>query len=137
MSNNKYLPFNDRLTIENNLYLSKSFKYIGKLLDKDCTTISKEIRNHYKVMNTSSVGRRFNNCLYRKNCINCGKNCNISNCTNLKKEKCPLLNKPHYVCNGCKNKTQCTLTKHFYNAEFAYKEYKEVLIENRQGLLID
>lgn len=137
MSNNKHLSFDDRLTIEKNLSLSKSFKYIGKILDKDCSTISKEIKNHYKVMNTGSVGRRFNNCLYRRTCHNRGKNCVISNCVNFQEEKCSLLDKPPYVCNGCKNKIHCTLTKHFYDAEFAFKEYKEVLIENRQGLLID
>lgn len=90
--------------MENNLSLSKSFKYIGKLLDKDCTTISKEIRNHYKVMNTSSLGKRVNNCLVRKTCTNRGKNCIISNCINFKEGKSPLLNKPPYVCNGCKKK---------------------------------
>ena len=136
MSNNKHLSFDDRLTIQKNLFLSKSFRYIANLLDKDCTTISKEIRNHYKVMNTGSIGRRFNNCLYRRTCSNRGKNCIISNCINFKEEKCPLLNKPPYVCNGCKNKNNCTLTKHFYDAEFAFKEYKEVLTENRQGLLV-
>ena len=136
MANNKHLSYDDRLTIENNLSLSKSFKNIGKTLDKDCTTISKEIRNHYKVMNTGSIGRRFNNCLYRRTCPNRGKNCNISNCIDFQEEKCSLLDKPPYVCNSCKNKNNCTLTKHFYDAEFAYKEYKEVLIENRQGLLI-
>ena len=137
MSNNKHLSFNDRLTIEKNLSLSKSFKYIAKLLKKDCTTISKEIKNHYKVMNTGSIGRRFNNCLYRRTCPNRGKNCNISSCINFTEEKCSLLNKSPYVCNGCKNKIHCTLTKHFYDAEFAFKEYKHVLSESRQGLLID
>lgn len=137
MTNNKHLSFNDRLTIEKNLSLSKSFKYIAKLLNKDCTTISKEIKNHYKVMNTGSIGRRFNNCLYRRTCPNRGKNCNISSCINFTEEKCSLLNKSPYVCNGCKNKIHCTLTKHFYDAEFAFKEYKHVLSESRQGLLID
>ena len=137
MANNKHLSFNDRLIIENNLSLSKSFKYIGKLLNKDCTTISKEIRNHYKVMNTGSVGRRFNNCLFRKTCVNRGKNCIISNCINFKEEKCPLLEKPPYVCNGCKKRTQCTLTKHIYDAAFAFQEYKTILIEARQGILIE
>lgn len=137
MANNKHLSFNDRLTIEKNLSLSKSFKYIAKLLNKDCTTISKEIKNHYKVMNTGSIGRRFNNCLYRRTCPNRGKNCNISSCINFTEEKCSLLNKSPYVCNGCKNKIHCTLTKHFYDAEFAFKEYKHVLSESRQGLLID
>jgi len=137
MSNNKHLSFNDRLTIEKNLSLSKSFKYIAKLLNKDCTIISKEIKNHYKVMNTGSIGRRFNNCLYRRTCPNRGKNCNISSCINFTEEKCSLLNKSPYVCNGCKNKIHCTLTKYFYDAEFAFKEYKHVLSESRQGLLID
>ena len=137
MANNKHLSFNDRLIIENNLSLSKSFKYIGKLLNKDCTTISKEIRNHYKVMNTGSVGRRFNNCLFRKTCVNRGKNCIISNCINFKEEKSPLLEKPPYVCNGCKKRTQCTLTKHIYDATFAFQEYKTILVEARQGILIE
>lgn len=137
MAKNKHLSYDDRLIIEKNLSLSKSFKYIGKLLDKDCTTISKEIRNHYKVMNTGSVGRRFNNCVYRRICPNKGKNCIISKCINFKEEKCPLLDKPPYVCNGCKNRNNCTLTKHFYDAAFAFKEYKEVLTETRQGLLIE
>ena len=137
MSNNKHLSFDDRLSIEKYLTLSKSFKYIGNVLDKDCTTISKEVRNHLKVVNSGSVGRRFNNCLFRRTCPNRGKSCNISNCINFKEEKCSLLNKPPYVCNGCKKKTQCTLTKHLYEAEYAFKEYKEVLSENRQGLLID
>lgn len=137
MPNNKHLSFDDRLIIENNLSLSKSFKYIGKLLNKDCTTISKEIRNHYRVMNTGSVGRRFNNCLYRHSCPNRGKTCVISNCVNFKEEKCPLLDKPPYVCNGCKQRTQCTLTKHIYDANFAFQEYRDVLIETRQGLWID
>ena len=137
MANNKHLSFNDRLTIEKNLSLSKSFKYIAKLLNKDCTTISKEIKNHYKVMNTGSIGRRLNKCLYRRTCPNRGKNCHISSCINSTEEKCSLLNKSPYVCNGCKNKIHCTLTKHFYDAEFAFKEYKHVLSESRQGLLID
>ena len=98
MPNNKHLSFDDRLIIENNLSLSKSFKYIGKLLNKDCTTISKEIRNHYRVMNTGSVGRRFNNCLYRRSCLNRGKTCVISNCINFKEENVLyLINLPMFV----------------------------------------
>ena len=137
MSNNKHLSFDDRLTIEKNLSLSKTFKYIGKIIDKDCTTISKEIRNHYKVLNVGCVGKRFNNCVHRRTCHNRGKNCVISNCVNFQEEKCPQLDKPPYVCNGCKSRKDCTLTKHVYDAEYAFKEYKDVLVETRQGLLIE
>ena len=34
-------------------------------------------------------------------------------------------------------RTQCTLTKHIYDAAFAFQEYRDVLIETRQGLWID
>ena len=137
MNKNKHLSLDDRLIIERELTLRKSFKHIGKLLNKDCTTISKEIKNHFIVKNSGSVGRVFNNCLYRKNCPNRGKNCNIKNCSNFKEEKCSLLNKPPYVCNRCKNRTQCTLTKHIYDAVYAYNEYKQVLSETRSGVMID
>ena len=49
MCKNKHLSLDDRLIIERELSLGKSFKYIGKLINKDCTTISKEVRNHYKI----------------------------------------------------------------------------------------
>ena len=137
MSNHKHLSFDDRLTIEKNLCERTSFKRIGRILDKDCTTISKEIRNHYIVKNTGGVGRRFNNCMYRSTCPNRGKYCNISNCSNFKEEKCPLLQQPPYVCNGCKKRTLCTLTKHFYEAEYAFLEYKQLLSEQRQGVVIE
>lgn len=46
MCNNKHLTLNDRLTIEKELFFNKSFKEIGKILNIDCATISKEIKNH-------------------------------------------------------------------------------------------
>ena len=49
MCKNKHLSLDDRLIIERELSLGKSFKYIGNLKNKDCTTISKEVRNHYKI----------------------------------------------------------------------------------------
>ena len=44
MCKNKHLTLQERLTIESELCRGNSFKKIGLLLDKDCTTISKEIR---------------------------------------------------------------------------------------------
>lgn len=134
---NKHLSLNDRFDIENGLINNLSFKEIGKNIDKSCTTISREIRNHYIVKNSGAVGRDFNNCLYRFSCPNRGKNCNLKNCTNFKEEKCSLLDKPPYVCNGCKNKNKCTLSKHFYNSTYSYKEYKSNLSESRSGIVID
>lgn len=133
----KHLSSNDRYDIEN--YLSKrlSFKEIGRRIGKDCTTISREIRNHYIVKNMGGIGRQFNNCIYRKTCPNRGKNCNLFSCTEFEEQKCNLLNKPPYVCNGCKFKVQCTLTKHFYDACYANEEYLSTLSEVRSGVMIN
>ena len=68
MNKNKHLSLDDRLIIERELGLGKSFKYIGRLINKDCTTVSKEIKNHYKVKNSGGYGRIFNNCIYRYQC---------------------------------------------------------------------
>lgn len=69
-----------------------------------------------------------------KKSLCCRKNCNIQTCPNYIKEECKLLQKTPYVCNGCKNRQSCTLTKHLYKADYAYKEYNENLIESRTGV---
>ena len=132
----KHLSLDERFEIENSLCKGMSFKEIGRNIEKNCTTISREIRNHYIVKNTGSVGRKFNNCIYRRTCENRGKNCNLANCAEFREEKCNQLNKPPYVCNGCKNKTHCTLTKHFYNAVYANDEYISTLSEVRSGVMV-
>ena len=43
---NKHLSFDDRLEIESGLKENLSFKQIAKKIERDCTTVSKEIRNH-------------------------------------------------------------------------------------------
>ena len=133
----KHLSLDERLDIEKYLNQNKSFKEIGMLVNKNCTTISREIRNHYVTKNTGGIGRRFNNCIYRATCPNRGKACKLHNCVEFKEEKCHLLNKPPYVCNGCEKKHLCTLTKHLYDAIYSHKEYIDTLSETREGILID
>lgn len=48
----KHLSSGERFDIENSLSKGLSFKEIGRKIDKNCTTISREIRNHYIVKNT-------------------------------------------------------------------------------------
>ena len=47
----------------------------------------------------------------RKRCSTCGK-CNYI-CKDYIKEECPLLDKPPYVSNGCKNESRFNLEKDF------------------------
>lgn len=152
MSKNKHLSLDDRLIIELELSLGNSFKYIGKLLDKDCTTISKEVKNHYKLKNSGCYGRVFNNCIHRENCKitslcdDCHQSRNrlcryCSSCKNkcdkYVEEVCPKLNKYSYVCNSCNQLSRCTLTKHIYEGSYAFNEYKAILSESRSGVVID
>lgn len=132
-----HLTKDDRMTIENNLNNNIPMKQIGRNINRHCSSISREIRNHYIVKNTGAVGRPFNNCLFRKTCPNRGKNCNLKNCSEFKEEICSLLNKAPYVCNGCKNRTQCTLSKRFYDSIYAQEEYMDCLTESRSGVVID
>ena len=61
-----HLTKDDRYTIENNLNNNISLKQIGKIINKHCSSISREIRNHYITKSIdSSSSRVFNNCLYK------------------------------------------------------------------------
>lgn len=133
---NKHLSFDNRLEIERGLKENLSFKQIGKIIEKDCTTVSKEIRNHIIFKNSGAVGRPFFDCINRFNCPYKPKwtKCNPKSCEHYQKEICKKLSKPPYVCNGCSQKRVCTLSKQLYDAVYADKEYKENLIESRTGI---
>lgn len=153
MANQKHLVLSDRIKIEIGLKESLSFKAIAKDLNKDCTTISKEIRSHFFIRKTGARRNPFNDCLVR---INCGVRHLCNPCTKqghgnrpcgfcLKcsslcqfyiKETCNRLKNPPYVCNGCENLTKCTLEKAFYSAEYAQNEYEIFRSESRSGISI-
>lgn len=133
---NKHLSFDERLEIEKGLKNNLSFKQIGKNIGKDCTTISKEIKNHIIYKNSGAVGRAFFDCINRHNCEfkSKGTKCDYKNCKYYKKESCPQLSKPPYVCNGCNSKNVCTLSKQLYDSSYANNEYKDNLKEARMGI---
>ena len=150
MNKQKHLTQESRFIIEKELLNHNSFKGIARLLGKDCTTISKEIRNHICFEKTGGFGRCFNDCKHavahnchnlkicsdcstpKRNCWSCGK-CN-NTCVLYEKYVCPKLSKPPYVCNGCEDRGKCALEKHLYKATYAQKEYEEVRSESRSGL---
>lgn len=147
----KHFTLDDRITIQNLLNESYSFKAIGRELNKDCTSISKEVKNHIVFKKTGAYGRAFNNCLYRFNCTKSflckspycrDKKCSFCSrcttvCKDFKVEKCALLAKPPYVCNGCSKRRSCSLEKSLYIAADAQKEYELVRLESRSGINTD
>lgn len=68
MNKNKHLSLAERVTIKLMLDDSASFKKIGRALGRDCTTISKEVRNHLLFQKTGCFGRPFNDCANRRSC---------------------------------------------------------------------
>lgn len=95
-----------------------NFSEIGKAINKDRTTISKEIKRN----------RYIKSYFY-----------NEYDLSGIKKaiESCETLQKVPYVCNTCKNKNRCNKHKLYYNSKIAQKKYEEVLISSRIGLDID
>ncbi len=152
MSKQKHLTIEERTVIEIELGKRSSFKSIALLIGKDCTTVSKEIRNHRVSEKTGAYGKSFNDCLnavthscstkhicerctyHNRPCWACGK-CSET-CIAYVKYSCPKLNKPPYVCNGCPDRTKCCLEKFFYRAAKSQKEYDFFKSESRSGFAV-
>ena len=149
MNKNRHLTQEERNIIEQRLISRESFKGIARELDKDPTTIAKEVKAHIQFRKTGCYGKAFNNCLNRKDCTvrhlcgsqRCNRYCNFCNahpcsslCPEYHQQICSRLSKPPYTCNGCEDKRSCTLEKRVYSAVHAQREYEAVRSESRQGL---
>jgi transposase, IS30 family len=150
MAKNAHLTLSERIEIERALRDGASFKEIGRQLEKDPSTISKEVRNHFVV---KEGGSRFNPCKHRtickhskdickscpwqwsKDCATCSQGC-YKFCKDFEELLCPHHKQPPYVCNGCSKRQSCYLRKHLYEAKSAQKEYEAVRSESRQGFAI-
>ena len=153
MNKQQHLTLDSRISIENKLNERQSFKAIARFLGKDCTTISKEVRNHICFEKSGAYGRAFNDCrlafehqcssqkmcqhcssVHGRFCWSCGK-C-TSSCGAYKKYVCPKLSGSPYVCNGCPDRNKCSLEKRLYKAAYAQKEYEQARTEARSGFAL-
>ena len=106
---NKHLTQEDRIEIEECLNKRMTFKAIAKLIVKDPTTVSYEVKHHRMEHRNGFV----------------------------KDEgTCPYLLKSPYVCNGCskKHSASCHYIRYYYRANNAQNEYKILLTEAREGI---
>lgn len=147
---NKHLTEDDRYEIFHGLKEGLSFKAIARIIGKDPSTVSKEVRSRIVYEKRTVYGRNFNDCANRKGCeitalcAECTsnkKNCSFCGlCTNVcehyEKQVCLKLERPPYVCNGCPEDRKCTLERHYYKAKVAHNEYKAILSEARSGFCI-
>ena len=150
MTKHKHMTIDDRCKIAVLLDGGYSFKYIGSEIGKDCTTVSKEVRRNLVFRKTGGFGKAYNPCKKRFSCdmrqvctvcqrkrpASFCRNCNrcIKECESFSKEECKRLNKAPYVCNGCSDKSKCTLEKRFYSGTVAHNDYTVLLSEARTGI---
>ena len=148
--NQKHLTFEQRVDIEKGLTENKSFAEIGRIIGKNPSTISKEVRLHAHTKERPDSGYTHPPCIHRKNCkvtCLCDKMCGIHcklcrkpsfRCTDIcpayETAECEKLNKPPYVCNGCGKKTHCLMPRKFYSSKYAHDEYRSVLVDCRVGI---
>lgn len=111
MTENKYkhMTKDDRDEIQECLNHGMTFKAIAQRIGKDPTTISKEVKKHFKMFTNSYTTTD---------------------------EVCPKhLNAP-FVCNGCNRRgsSSCHYPKRLYHAKEAQKDYETLLVEAREGI---
>ena len=115
MTNYNHISMEQRDIIHSLINQNKSFTYIANVIDKDRTSIAKEVkRNRYIKSN------------YYESFDQKGINDAIS--------KCIFLSKPPYVCNNCLRKNSCVKHHLYYNSIVAHKHYLDVLKSTREGI---
>lgn len=109
---NKHMTLSDRTEIQDCLYRRMTFKAIAALIEKDPTTVSKEVKLHAQNHTNSYVNTD---------------------------EICPKLLKAPFVCNGCKQKpsSSCHYMRRVYIAKTAQEEYEKTLVESREGIALN
>lgn len=148
----KFFTYEERLELQKYLKESLSSKEISRRLDKNPTTISREVRKYSSEIATGYPGYPYNACKNRYNCRSknvCGKNCTRKttvyckicpscndNCADFVLEICTARFRVPYVCNGCETIGRCSLLKNIYDAEHAHIRAHEAISESRSGLCV-
>lgn len=145
----KHLSLEERYIIEESLNEGKSFKSIAKLVNKNCSTISKEVKKNSTSVKPSSFNS-VNTCknryicdytnvcknpLCKSKCSNCYK-C-TQYCPDYVPNSCEKLDKPPYVCNSCDTKKGCRKIKKVYKGKEANEKYQKLLVDSRKGINLD
>ena len=144
MPKNSHLTLSDRISIEVALKEERSFKEIARMLNKDPTTISKEVRKHRRAIEKVSPHcTRQGACPIRTAAPNGRakyterRPCELSEtCQSFTAVRCTKLSKPPYVCNGCKGFHGCRAEKSIYVAKEAHVEYELTRSESRKGIAV-
>lgn len=147
----KRLSLNERIRIQTLLEINTSFRQIAFDIGCHITTVSREVLKRRVEHNTFAPGNS-NRCTKVRECTKnnvCGgssvkcrnkkcNSCRFANCNFFCKEydeyHCPKLDKPPYVCNGCKDRPHCRFRKMLYKADKADAASAALRSESRSGM---
>jgi len=125
------MTLEDRKQIQEGLEKEMSRTEIAKIINKDVSTVAKEIKNRRKL----KPRNLFNNpitCTKFKECRIChGK------CSEYEEIKCLRRDRKIGVCNLCPKINNCRLDKYFYYAKQAHENYLYTLKDSREGVNLD
>lgn len=155
--NQKHIDLSGRIRIEQGLNNGESFRSIAKDLNKDPSTISKEVRRHSILKERSPeafapipCANNYDPKAPRKNictvmhmcgdekcsrmCVSCNKFKCGKNCSFYKPRECEKLTKPPYVCNGCSRRGGCMMDRKIYSSKYAQDTYENLRTTSREGI---
>ena len=154
--NQKHLTLSDRTYIEQELLQGSTFKSIAISLQKDPTTIAKEVKKHRLVAKITPSGGHCRECKHWETCDIHGNDSAISDCPRTRwcnslcrrcwrehpqrycvlfsSFSCKTINHAPYVCNACPKEKSCHSTHFLYQAKHAQMEYEKTLVKSREGI---
>lgn len=139
-----HLTSDDRVRLETLLNEGASLRYIAECLNKSPSSVSREIKRHTVI----KTPRNCRDCLFYKDCTvrnacrtrgSCPKRCKNCRkartyCSDFVQTFCDSLEtaSPH-LCNSCHKHHLCSMEQHLYSADVAQQEYRDTLVNSRNG----
>ena len=125
----KALTLENRTAIETGVREGASKAEIGRRIGKDKSTVGKEIRLHRRLSYKCRMPLEcsgYKGCTRRRSCS--------PGCPDYVPFKCRRRDRSPGACNGCGSRSSCRFDKYVYEAGRADREYRETLVESREGV---
>ncbi len=143
------LTYQERCIIERLLNDGKNYAEIARVIKRSKSTIMREVKNNgvevgvnpnlHACLNFFTCQRRYV-CSFgsANSCFGLCRVCKYEDCTqhcdNFRNNHCTELDKPPYVCNGCRSVRKCRMAHRYYIASKADFHSRKVRSESRKGV---
>ena len=124
-----HLTLEERRIILTGITNGSSKTAIAKTIGRDKSTVGKEIKLHRTLSHKCNLPLECH--AYRK-CVH-GRQCS-HDCPDYTPFRCSRRDRSPGACNGCSSWSRCRFNKYTYSPEDAHFDYRETLIDSRQGV---